>query len=62
MLVDDEPQLVAVLKETIEVEGYDVSIAESVAALTKAFDGAQPDVMHYEVGWQVHTPRRLQMQ
>ncbi len=45
MLVDDEPKLVEMLKEIVESEGYDVSIAENVSALTKSFDGAQPDVM-----------------
>jgi DNA-binding NtrC family response regulator len=45
LLVDDESKLLEMTSALLETEGYSVSQADSVAALNKAYDDAQPDLV-----------------
>ncbi|NJN06142.1 MAG: response regulator [Rhodobacteraceae bacterium] len=45
LLVDDEVALLDMTSQLLETEGHQTIKAESVAALHKAFDGPQPDLV-----------------
>jgi DNA-binding NtrC family response regulator len=45
LLVDDEPALLDMTSQLLETEGYQTWRADSVAALTKALEGPQPDLV-----------------